>query len=75
LQGANEESAMGDMLAPNVYTRELDYLIEHEFAQCSEDILWRRTKLGLYLTPEQVLDVDNYVGKKHFRKPTLKQVC
>ncbi len=47
----------------------------HEFAQCSEDILWRRTKLGLYLTPEQVQSVENYIAKKHAtaQSPQLQQ--
>ena len=32
-------------------SREVAYLREREWARTSEDILWRRTKLGLYLTP------------------------
>jgi len=31
---------------------ELDYLRREEWAVTSEDILWRRTKLGLHLPPE-----------------------
>lgn len=33
-----------------LYQSEVDYLIEHEFARTPEDILLRRTKLGLHLT-------------------------
>ena len=33
--------------------REVDYLVEHEWAQTAEDILWRRSKLGLHLTPAE----------------------
>ncbi|HDY8130139.1 TPA: glycerol-3-phosphate dehydrogenase [Vibrio vulnificus] len=75
LAGGEEVSAMGIELAPEVYQRELDYLMAHEFAQCSEDILWRRTKLGLYLTPEQVQSVENYIAKKHAaaQSPQLQQ--
>ncbi len=29
---------------------ELRYLVEHEFARTAEDVLWRRTKLGLVLS-------------------------
>ena len=32
---------------------ELRYLIRHEFARTGEDILWRRTRLGLMLNAEQ----------------------
>ena len=30
--------------------REVDWLVQHEFARTAEDILWRRTKLGLRFT-------------------------
>jgi glycerol-3-phosphate dehydrogenase len=30
------------------------YLMEAEWAETAEDILWRRTKLGLRLTAEEV---------------------
>ena len=33
--------------------RELDYLIAQEWATCAEDVLWRRSKLGLHLSPDQ----------------------
>ncbi len=42
-------------------TREVDYLIEQEFARGGEDVLWRRSKLGLYLTDEQRAEVGRYV--------------
>jgi glycerol-3-phosphate dehydrogenase len=32
----------------------VEYLIEHEWAKTSEDILWRRTKLGLFFTPTDI---------------------
>lgn len=38
-----------------LYQAEVTYLVEHEFATTPEDILWRRTKLGLHLTEKQIL--------------------
>ena len=32
---------------------EVRYLIEHEWAQTADDVLWRRSKLGLTATPEE----------------------
>jgi len=29
------------------------YLVEREWAQTEDDVLWRRTKLGLHFSPEQ----------------------
>jgi glycerol-3-phosphate dehydrogenase len=39
---------MGEELLPGLYEREVDYLCREEFARTVEDILWRRTKLGLH---------------------------
>ena len=33
--------------------REVKYLVANEWAQTAEDILWRRTKSGLHMTPAQ----------------------
>ena len=41
--------------------RLVDYLIDREWARSAEDILWRRTKLGLRLTAEQVHALTRHV--------------
>ena len=33
--------------------REVDYLCDHEWARHADDVLWRRTKLGLHLSAEE----------------------
>ncbi len=40
---------LGLEILPDLYEREVSYLCREEFAQTAEDILWRRTKLGLHL--------------------------
>jgi glycerol-3-phosphate dehydrogenase len=40
---------LGDELMPQLYEREADYLCREEMAQTAEDILWRRTRLGLHV--------------------------
>jgi glycerol-3-phosphate dehydrogenase len=40
---------LGSELLPQLYEREVEYLCREEFARTAEDILWRRTKLGLQL--------------------------
>ncbi len=40
---------LGAELLPGLYEREVEYLCREEFARTAEDILWRRTKLGLHL--------------------------
>ena len=43
---------MGRHFGGDLYAREAEYLIEHEFARTAKDILWRRSKLGLHLSAE-----------------------
>jgi glycerol-3-phosphate dehydrogenase len=45
---------LGEEFAGGLYQREVEYLIEHEWAQFSADILWRRTKLGLVFSTQDV---------------------
>lgn len=40
---------------------EVDYLIEREWARQADDILWRRSKLGLRLSPDEVAALDGYL--------------
>ena len=44
------EGRLGEEVAPGLYEAELNYLREHEWARSADDVLWRRTKLGLHLS-------------------------
>jgi glycerol-3-phosphate dehydrogenase len=41
-----------------IYEAEVRYLIAQEFAMTAEDILWRRTKIGLHCNPEAALALE-----------------
>lgn len=49
LAGCHSMIDLGRCFAPTGYQVEVDYLIKHEWAMSEEDILWRRTKLGLII--------------------------
>jgi glycerol-3-phosphate dehydrogenase len=53
---------MGRDFGAGLTEREVRYLIDVEFAKSADDILWRRTKLGLKLTPKEVKALRAYVG-------------
>jgi glycerol-3-phosphate dehydrogenase len=40
---------LGDEVVPQLHEREIEYLQREEWALMAEDILWRRSKLGLHL--------------------------
>ncbi len=65
LDGINSEQEMGRAFAGGVYQREIDYLLHCELAQTGEDVLWRRTKLALYLTQEQQDQISEYIDQHH----------
>ncbi len=48
LRGVAQPSDLGAELAPGLHERELDYLARVEWARSAEDVLWRRSKLGLH---------------------------
>jgi len=48
LGDASSLEGLGAELAPGLHERELDYLWRHEWARTADDVLWRRSKLGLH---------------------------
>jgi glycerol-3-phosphate dehydrogenase len=54
---------LGRHFGAGLYEREVRYLIDTEFARTAEDVIWRRTKLGLRLTPKEVKDLAAWIGK------------
>lgn len=53
---------MGKEIAPNLYEVEVQYFVAAEFAYRADDILMRRTKLGLVYTQQQVDAVKAYLA-------------
>ncbi|OGB24595.1 MAG: glycerol-3-phosphate dehydrogenase [Burkholderiales bacterium RIFCSPLOWO2_02_FULL_57_36] len=52
---------MGEEIATGLFLAEVIYLIEHEWATCATDILWRRSKLGLHLPREREQTLDAWI--------------
>jgi len=48
LGDAGSMADLGEDLGAGLTGREVDYLVETEWAETAEDILWRRSKLGLH---------------------------
>jgi len=52
---------LGRHFGAGLYEAEVRYLIEREFARTAEDILWRRTKLGLQMTKAEQKRLADYL--------------
>ncbi len=57
------DGELGEDYGGGLTERELRYLVEHEWAQTAEDVLWRRTKTGLLMTPAQRERVAQVLGR------------
>ncbi|BEP36319.1 glycerol-3-phosphate dehydrogenase [Variovorax sp. V59] len=53
LGDAQSMADMGAAVAPGLHERELRFLQESEWAMSADDVLWRRSKLGLRYTAEE----------------------
>ena len=51
LQDKSQLADLGEEVLPGLYETEIRYLMESEWARTADDILWRRSKLGLNYAP------------------------
>ncbi|TWC20535.1 MULTISPECIES: glycerol-3-phosphate dehydrogenase [unclassified Pseudomonas] len=63
LEGVHNLSDLGELIGADLYTREVDYLCSDEWAVDARDILWRRSKLGLFTTPAEQEKLQQYLDK------------
>jgi glycerol-3-phosphate dehydrogenase len=49
LQGRSDMTALGENFGGGLYACEVEFLIEYEWAETIEDVLWRRSKKGLHV--------------------------
>lgn len=64
LDGSKSADDLGRDFGSNLTEAELEWLFSTEFAQTADDVLWRRTKLGLKLTKAQADEVDAWMTAK-----------
>ena len=53
LDGVKSPEDLGQAIGGGLFTREVDYLRDQEWAVSAQDILWRRTKLGLFTSDSE----------------------
>jgi len=58
---AREYADLGRHFGADLYAAELRHLARREWAMTAEDVLWRRTKLGLSLTPAEAAEVEGFM--------------
>ncbi len=64
LRGARSLSDLGEAFDGGLTAAEVDYLVAREWARSADDILWRRSKLGLRTGPESAARLAAYLTRK-----------
>jgi glycerol-3-phosphate dehydrogenase len=62
LGDARSAEGLGRHFGGTLYEAEVRWLIEREWARTAEDVLWRRTKQGLFLTAEEARGLEEYMA-------------
>ncbi|NBN65176.1 glycerol-3-phosphate dehydrogenase [Microvirga tunisiensis] len=61
LAGAEKVEELGRHFGANLTEREVSWLIDKEYARSAEDVVWRRSKLGLRLSAAEVAALDEWI--------------
>lgn len=61
---ASSVEQLGQHFGQGLYVREVDYLCRFEWVTNSQDVLWRRSKLGLNFAPSEVESLEAYLANK-----------
>ena len=64
LNNATKLADLGQELVPGLYEVEARYLLQVEWARTAEDMLWRRSKLGLQSSPEQIAQLQRWIEQQ-----------
>jgi glycerol-3-phosphate dehydrogenase len=59
LSGATCTADLGRVFGADLTTAELRYLVNAEWARTATDVVWRRSKLGLRLSPSEIAAIDD----------------
>ncbi|MEM7068708.1 MAG: glycerol-3-phosphate dehydrogenase [Pseudomonadota bacterium] len=63
LGNSRSESDLGQYFGAGLYEAEVRHLITHEWVQECDDLLYRRTKLGIHMAPDEISNLRKYFSK------------
>lgn len=70
LNGAKKKEDLGREFGASLTETEVRWLMEKEYAQRADDVVWRRSKLGLSLTQEQIEKLDIWMTERATAVPS-----
>ncbi|HET6943536.1 MAG TPA: glycerol-3-phosphate dehydrogenase [Sphingomicrobium sp.] len=63
VEGVQSTADLGEDFGAGLHAREVDYLVANEWARSAEDILFRRTKLGLRVSKDGIARLKKYLAE------------
>ena len=54
---------MGTAFAATLTEREIIWLMDKEYARTAEDVVWRRSRLGLRMSKAEIAELDSWMTK------------
>ncbi|PPB80513.1 glycerol-3-phosphate dehydrogenase [Albidovulum inexpectatum] len=63
LGDAGSAEDLGRHFGAGLFEAEIRWLMAREYAQTAEDVVWRRTKLGLRMNAEQIAELDAWMQR------------
>lgn len=75
LDGIADAAGMGRDFGGGLYEAEIRYLETEEWAMTAEDILWRRTKLGLHCPPQTVHNLEARLSADNDENGGIRPAC
>ncbi len=61
LGDVSTEAALGAAFGAGLTEAEVRWLMDREFARTAEDVVWRRSKLGLRMSADQIAELDRWM--------------
>ena len=61
LEGAQDAADLGADFGATLTEREVAWLMRHEYARSAADVVWRRSKLGLRMSTDQIAALDTWM--------------
>ena len=66
---AGSADDLGEGFGATITAAELRWLMDKEYARSAEDVVWRRSKLGLRLTGEEIKRIDDWMQSAQLAEP------
>jgi glycerol-3-phosphate dehydrogenase len=64
LGNANSIDQLGEDFGEGLWEVEIRYLMTNEWASCADDVVWRRSKLGLLMSDQQIAHLDQWMAQE-----------